>query len=87
MISVLSTELQYPREKFIAAARDDANVNGAATDFLKKVMYPDLTDVTSVSHSLGNVGKRFTTQELTRFLQFLFFHSSASQNGPVAEAV
>ena len=82
ILTVLSTQLQYPSGKFIAVTRDGASVNGAAVKFLKEIMYPDLCDIICMSHSLDNVGKRFQTPLLDSFLRSwvsLFAHSPAAR--------
>ena len=40
IVSILSTELQCSGEKFIAATRNDASVNGTAVGFLDEVVHP-----------------------------------------------
>ena len=93
ILTVLSTQLQYPSSKFIAVTRDGASVNGAAVKFLKEIMYPDLCDIICMSHSLDNVGKRFQTPLLDSFLRSwvsLFAHSPAARiawRGLTGEAI
>lgn len=82
IVTLLASELHYPPEKFIAVTRDGASVNAAAVRHLRDVMYPDLTDITCMSHSLDNVGKHFNTPVLDSFLQTwisLFAHSPAAK--------
>ena len=82
VITVLSTQLQYPTDRVVAAIRDGTNVNTAAVRFLKDIMYPNVTDIICSPHSLDNVGKRFDTPLLDNFLQswvMLFAHSPASK--------
>ena len=82
VITVLSTQLQYPTDKVLAAIRDGANVNGAAVRFLKDIMYTNITDIICSSHYLDNVGRKFDTPLLDYFLQSwvaLFAHSLASK--------
>lgn len=83
LVTVLSTQLQYPAERVIAVARDGASVNKAAVRHLKDVMYPNLADIICMSHSLDNVGKRMDTPVLDSFLQLwisLFAHSPAAKS-------
>ena len=78
----VSAILQYPPERFISVTRDGASVNATAVRYLRDVMYPDLTDITCMSHSLDNVGKHFNTPVLDSFLQTwisLFAHSPAAK--------
>ena len=82
VISVLSKELQYPSDKAIAVTRDGAAVNGGACNILKDMMYPKLVDLTCISYSLDNVGKRFETPLLDVFVHSwvsLFTHSPAAK--------
>lgn len=82
IVTLLASQLQYPPEKFIAVNRDGASVNAAAVGYLKDVMYPNLTDITCMSHSLDNMGKHFSTPALDSFLPTwisLFAHSPAAK--------
>ena len=82
IINALSTELQYPSDRVIAVIRDGASVNEAAFKILKDVMYPNVTNIICIAHSLDNIGKHFETDLLDSFLQSwvsLFSHSPASR--------
>ena len=67
MLTVLSTQLPYPSNKFIAVKCDGSSANEAAVRFLKEIMYPDLCDIVCMSTRLINVGKRFRTPLLDLF--------------------
>ena len=68
IINALSTELQYPSDRVIAVIRDGASVNEAAFKILKDVMYPNVTNIICIAHSLDNIGKHFETDLLDSFL-------------------
>ena len=57
----LSTQLQLPPQKVIAAVRDGAVVDEAALCQGKDLLYPSILGIICFSHSLGNVGKNFRT--------------------------
>ena len=69
IINALSTELQYPSDRVIAVIRDGASVNEAAFKILKDVMYPNVTNIICIAHSLDNIGKHFEKNLLDSFLQ------------------
>lgn len=82
IIKALSTELRLPEGKVVAAIRDGASVNTAAMRHVSTIMYPLMADIICSSHSLDNVGKRFSTPTLDVFLQLwvsLFSHSPAAK--------
>ena len=82
IISVLVGELQYPGHIAVAAVRGGARVNGAAIGIFKDVMYPDITNIICLSHSLDNIGKHFDTELLDSILhQWVSFlaHTPASR--------
>ena len=55
IITCLSTEYHLPTTALVAAIRDGAAVSGAAMRY-DRDMYPQVMDITCVSHSLDNVG-------------------------------
>ena len=82
IITTLSTDLQYPSDQVLAVVRDGASVNGAAVKILRDALYPHLTNIICIPHSLDLRGRHFDTDLLDAFRQSwvaLFAHSPASR--------
>ncbi len=68
LIVSLSTEMGIVDGQLIATMRDRAAVNGVAIRTLK-VLYPSLIDIGCFSHTLDNVGDRFSIPILDQFFK------------------
>ena len=82
IITTLSTDLQNPSDQVLAVVRDGASVNGAAVKILRDALYPHLTNIICIPHSLDLRGRHFDTDLLDAFRQSwvaLFAHSPASR--------
>ena len=77
LISILSASYGIGPTFLLAAMRNEASVNNVALTTVK-IVYPMLIDVGCYSHTINQVGERFSTPTLSEFVSAwltLFSHS------------